>query len=64
MSKYIYERKKNLGFTRPKISLEVELSQMELEKIQLLEELIPYADVIFMSKDYARIKGRSIPFSL
>ena len=55
MLEYVYERRKNLNFTRPKISI-------ELEKIRpppWLEQLIPYADVIFMSKDYARSKGRS-----
>lgn len=60
MLEFVYERRQRLGLSRPRISIELE----KIRPAPWLEQLIPYADVIFMSKDYARSKGNSGPIMI
>ena len=58
MLEFISERRKSLDLKRPMISVELE----KIRPYPWLEQLIPYGDVIFISKDYARSKGNLYSF--
>lgn len=53
MIEFVQIQKKN-GVTNANISVELE----KIRPYPLLEQLIPLADVIFVSKDFAQNKGK------